>query len=215
MVVALLSFGLLLDLALGAAPAAYAKGPTAATIEGPGLAGPVTVESYEATQRLPGLGDLMRLTGGSVLFGDGPTFRPDRPDGDLGPRFAVAYYMGKQVVLIQELYPFGTGGPFVFTPAGQRSPFTDATLPDGWFAATKELASSMLLLGASQTATQAATQTPTPAPQPAARQAKAPVPAAPTGWGSAGVLVVALAGVALVATAGAVVLRGRAVGPRR
>jgi len=192
---------------LGLAPAAHAKGPTTATIAGPGLADPVKIESYDATATLPGLSTLMDWTGGTVMFGDAVELSPDKPTVELGPRYAVTYYLDRQPVLTQELYPFTAKGPFTFTPAGQRSMFINAELQSGWYHGPKELATSLTLLGVT------APGTPQPAPAAASRAAPAP-PAAPVdggiplGWWLVGAL--AAAGLA----GGAVLLR-RTVGVRR
>jgi hypothetical protein len=193
---------------LGATPAAYAKGPTAATLEGPGLATPVRIEAYDATAKLPGLGTLMQWTGGTVLFGDGVRLAPDRPAGDLGPRFAVTYFMDRQPVLVQELYPFAASGPHTFTLAGQRSVFTDGELPGGWFRCPGEIVASLALLGIAAPVASATAAGPQAAPgqpavpatpdAPAGPAARPADHAVPLGWWLTGVLAaVVLAGAAV------------------
>lgn len=190
--VALVALGAL----LGLAPAAHAKGPTAAVIEGPGLGTPVKIES----DRPPGLGTLMQRTGGSIMVGDWVDLAPDRPAVELGPRYLVTYYIGKQPVLTQELYPFTAKGSYTFTPAGQLSLAIRTALPGGWFRAPDELAADLTLL---VTPRPAAPQQ-QPQPQPVAVE----TPSVPLGWWLAGALVV-------LALAGAAVRRGRKVSAQR
>jgi len=193
-IVVLVALGWLL---LGLAPAAQAKGPTAAVIEGPGITEPVRVESYEAVGQLPDIGTLMQRTGGDVMFGDVVRLDPDAPATELGARFTVQYLMDKDVVLTQELYPFAEGGPYTFTPPGQRSLFVEAEMASGWFRGPAELTTTLERMGATKT----------DAADVVAEQA------VPAGWwlgGGAAVVavVLALAGVA-------VSRHRRGVGPRR
>jgi hypothetical protein len=176
---------------LGAVPAALAKGPSAAVIEGPGLERPVRIESYEASGQLPGLSTLMEHTGGTVMFGSGTRLQADRPAVELGPRFAVTYLMDTEVVLRQELYPFADGGPYTFIPPGQKSIFVTSDMDSGWFRGPARLTAVMTAMGADSTAVVAAA----PA-TPAAAGTN-------TGWWLGG----SLTAVALVLAAGVVVTR--------
>ena len=199
-IVVLVALGWLL---LGLAPAAQAKGPTAAVIEGPGITTPVRVESYEAVGRLPDIGTLMQRTGGDVMFGDVVRLDPDAPATELGARFTVQYLMNKDVVLTQELYPFAEGGPYTFTPPGQRSLFVEAEMATGWFRGTAELTTTLERMGA--TKTEAGT-----GPDASDVVAEQAVPAG--WWLGGGAAVVAV----VLALAGVVVSRHRrGVGPRR
>ncbi len=188
-------------------PAAHAKGPTAAVIEGPGLTEPLRVESYEATGKLPSISTVMTGTGGDVLFGDVVRLRPDAPTTELGARFTVTYLMGPEVALTQELYPFAVGGPYSFTPPGQRSPFVGSDMASGWFRGTQELTDKLVTFGAvdvkASEQVEAVEQQATPTQATAGEVA--------TGWwlgGGAAVL-------AVVALAGVAVSRGWKVGLRR
>lgn len=187
---------------LGLAPAAYAKGPTAVTIEGPGLAEPVRVESYETSGQLPSISTVMEQTGGTVLFGSGTRLEADRPAVELGPRFTVKYLMDIDVVLTQELYPFAAGGPYTFTPAGQKSIFVESEMDSGWFRGPEQLTSTLLALGATRAEADVAAQPVT---------AAAVSESTNTGWWLGGSLTAAL----LVLAAGVVVVRRRGVGARR
>ncbi|HEY0637738.1 MAG TPA: hypothetical protein VGD67_08840 [Pseudonocardiaceae bacterium] len=230
---------------VGVATPAWAKGPTVAVVEGAGFA--ARVESYERVSGMPGLGELLEHTGGAVMFGDaghggggdGPGgagaggLLAERPAGELGERFTVTYLMERDVVLAQELYPFAAGGPWTFTPAGQRSIFTGGAVPHGWFRAPDALTGTVTALR---------TGTPAPAGDPAsvpngdavaaegdaangdpananangatpngAANATAPATTA-AGPGRAAAV---RGGAGLLAAAGAVVARRRMVGARR
>jgi hypothetical protein len=198
-IVALITFGTL----LGLAPAAYAKGPTAATIEGPGLAEPVRIESYETTSKRPGLDSLIGWTGATIMYDGMMQLAPDRPAVELGPRYTITYYLDRQPVLTQEMYPFAEDSPYTFTPAGQKSIFIGTELQTGWFRSPQSLETALLALGADPLRPSAAEQ-----PQPAAAGAAPVDTTAPDGgfpprwWPGA-----ALVGALLVAgLAGAVLL---------
>ena len=92
-----------------------------ATIKGPGLDNPVVLKG--------GDGELL-ASHTDVVSGDEPVGSSTRPE-NLGPRYDVTFVYptfehGRQglrrsrVLLHQELYPYARGGPWVFTPAGQR-----------------------------------------------------------------------------------------------
>lgn len=87
-----------------------AKGPTAARIDGPGLAGPLVLEGFGED----GTGPLGALTadGGflALVFGEVRDPRlPGRPAGDLGPRYFVDYTVPAGATeashVRQEIYP--------------------------------------------------------------------------------------------------------------
>jgi hypothetical protein len=115
-----------------ALPAA-AKGPASASIEGPGLAGPLVMgysddASSVGTEGLGGLLNHGRL--GHALIaatavappreGTLVTPTPSPPPGRLGSRYAVTYDMGPDGAIRQDLYPYAEGGPVAHLPAGQR-----------------------------------------------------------------------------------------------
>ena len=124
---------------VGAVPA-QAKGPTQATISGPGLAKSIVVDGMGE----PGASDrLAELADGSGLFrflfgsesGQG-TALAQQPAGALGPKFALSYQVpaGELLTIRQDLYPFAAGGPVTYTPPGQRG-FTDQPTGSGWYRA--------------------------------------------------------------------------------
>src|SRR6266581_1433293 len=72
--------------------AATAKGPSAATISGPGLRHAINIEGYGEGGNSTALGILVN-DGGFFpqAFGGTPTATTARPEGTLGPRYEVTY----------------------------------------------------------------------------------------------------------------------------
>jgi hypothetical protein len=102
---------------------AYAKGPTRAVIEGPGLAAPVVIRGSD-------VGVLFFQSGfGSALSSCLPQdrCRSHRPHGDLGPRFVATYVLafpnarGHMVRnhVVEYLYPRAQPKPLAYIPPGQ------------------------------------------------------------------------------------------------
>jgi len=181
---------------LSVAPAAHAKGPTSATIEGPGLTPAVRIDSYEPVGARPGMSDLMALTGADrVMFDQATRLAGDAPAAALGPRYTVSCRQpdehGTQTLaLSQDLYPFAAGGPLTYTPPGQRSMFTAATVASGWYRAPHKLTAVLSALGA-----RAPLVSPSPATaqQPAgqSRNPAGPGTVAVLGWATASLIVAA------------------------
>jgi hypothetical protein len=107
-----------------------------ATIKGPGLDKPVTLKG--------GDGELL-ASHTDVVSGDEPVETSTRPQ-NLGPRYDMTFVYStfehgrrgmrhRRVVLHQELYPYAHGGPWIFTPAGQRlgdDPHVFPSVASGW-----------------------------------------------------------------------------------
>lgn len=131
---------------------ALAKGPTHATITGPGLAGPLTLGGPRGwTQDSP----MAALTNGGgffqVAWGGAPgQIRANRPTKRLGPRYRVAFLVpgptGKDDRIRQDVYPFAHGGPVTYTPAGQTF-FGTRRTQGGWFRAAPELTAKLVAAG--------------------------------------------------------------------
>ena len=95
------------------APTALAKGPSQATVTGPGLAEAIV---------LAGLGDSSALTEQAgffpAVFGQTPSPMIKRPAGKLGPRYTIHYVVPggntKPYRITQYLYPYATGGAVTY-----------------------------------------------------------------------------------------------------
>jgi hypothetical protein len=132
--------------------AALAKGPTAATITGPGLAKPLKLGGRTGWRPGSAMEALVRYGGFFQVAWGG---QPNRtlwksPTRHLGRRYRVVYLVpgpsGRDDRIRQDLYPFAQGGPVTYTPAGQRFFGTKRTL-GGWFRAQRQLTRALVAAG--------------------------------------------------------------------
>lgn len=126
--------------------AAQAKGPSAATITGPGLFSPITVDAVDGEAGFIGETGFFPAT-----FGQTPDpMLPARPRGDLGPRYTITYKVpgpyNTNSVVRQDLYPYAEGGPVLYTKPGQRF-FDGQRTHGGWFRANADLTQTLVRLG--------------------------------------------------------------------
>jgi hypothetical protein len=145
---------LLLALALLAMPSqALGKGPTAATMEGPGGGGGITFSGHEESGPL---GDLTQQSGWfPAAFAQEPNpMLAERPKGNLGPKYTVTYTvptdMNRTVTIRQEIYPYATSGPVTYMAPGQ--PLFDMPTRGGWFQAGPDLKATLVAAGLPETA---------------------------------------------------------------
>jgi hypothetical protein len=130
---------------------AWAKGPSQATITGPGLAAPLAVRGDGE----PGSGGkLAALAEGSglfaAMFGQTPDpMLPAPPTKDLGPRYTVSYVVPggtRDATITQHLYPFAVTGPVSYLAPGQTFFDTEKTR-GGWYHASPTLLTTLRDLG--------------------------------------------------------------------
>jgi hypothetical protein len=129
--------------------ASLGKGPSAATMDGPGGGGGITFSGDEGSGPL---GDLTQQSGWfAAAF---PQVEPNpmlaqRPKGDLGPRYTVTYTvpqdMNRTVTITQEIYPYAESGPVTYMAPGQ--PIFDVKTHGGWFQAGPELKETLVAAG--------------------------------------------------------------------
>jgi hypothetical protein len=137
---------------LAVAPAAEAKGPTRATIEGPGLSKSLAWNPVNAEKRTPGFFKLVAGLGFfPAAFGTVPSpLLPSRPEGDLGPKYTITYGVptgrGKPAAVRQDLYPYAAGGPVTYMPPGQKL-FVDRETTGGWYRAGNKVKATLRRLG--------------------------------------------------------------------
>jgi hypothetical protein len=121
----------LLAVALVLPAVALAKGPTEATVTGPGLGGAIT---------LKGLGDSSRLVEYAgffpAAFGQQPSpMLSGRPSGELGPRYTIHYLVptgtGTGSRIVQDVYPYAKGGAVTYMRPGQD--IFDSKTTGGWY----------------------------------------------------------------------------------
>lgn len=132
--------------ALVLAVTAAAKGPSSATISGPGLDDEITIGG------LADEGGFAQQAGFfAQAFGQtpDPTLRT-RPAGVLGPRYDVDYTVpgpdGEVWHLKAALYPYAEGGPLSYMRPGQPF-FRGPRSHGGWFRAPAELRAALVEAG--------------------------------------------------------------------
>ena len=146
---------LLLALTALAMPSlALGKGPSAATMEGPGGGGGITFSGDEGSGPL---GDLTQQSGWfAAAFEQEPNpMLAARPKGDLGPKYTVTYTvptdMNRTVTIRQDVYPYASPGPVTYMAPGQ--PIFDMQTRGGWFQAGPELKETLVAAGLPASAT--------------------------------------------------------------
>jgi len=132
---------------------ALGKGPSGATMEGPGGGGGITFSGDE------GSGPLGNLTQQSGWFAAAFAQEPNpmlaaRPQGDLGPKYTVTYTVpgpnNDTFVIRQDIYPYASPGPVTYMAPGQ--PIFDMETPGGWFQAGPDLKETLVAAGLPETA---------------------------------------------------------------
>src|SRR5207237_7396729 len=119
---------------------ASAKGPSSASISGPGLDRSLAIRGQGEMGRGTPLGSLVDYGGYfSQMFGQTPDPTLEtRPPGALGPRYKVVYVVPGpnkiQSHVVQFVYPYAKPGPLTYMQPGQ--PFWDVAPAHGrWFRA--------------------------------------------------------------------------------
>jgi hypothetical protein len=125
--------------ALALPTAAVAKGPSGASIDGPGSGGGINIRGDGESGGTP-LGDLTQYGGFfAATFGQEPDpMLATRPKGDLGPKYTITYTVpgpnNELDRLKQDIYPYAPGGPVTYMEPGQKFFGTEETR-GGWFKA--------------------------------------------------------------------------------
>jgi hypothetical protein len=136
-----LTIALLASLALPSLAAA--KGPTAATMRGPGISGARHLGGNSEGGTGTPLG---ALTMGGGFFPQAFGQQPDptqatRPQGNLGPRYRITYKMpgpSASATLRQDFYPYARPAPLTYMKPGQAFWGTQRT-HGGWFIADRSV----------------------------------------------------------------------------
>jgi hypothetical protein len=138
--------------ALVTAGVAAAKGPSGASVSGPGLAHAIVIEGYGEGGNSTPLGILVAEGGFfSQVFEQTPKLTLQaRPKGWLGPRYEVTYTVpggnNAASTLRQDLYPYATNGPVTFMKPGQKFWETNSTV-GGWYRGTSQLKRALVKAG--------------------------------------------------------------------
>jgi hypothetical protein len=128
----------LLAAALVLPAAAAAKGPSSATISGPGLDKTIRV-SGNGEYITSRLGHLTEQAGFfPAAFGQSPNpMLPSRPKGNLGPKLTIHYVVpgGDNTTfrIVQDVYPYAAGGAVTYMKPGQN--LFGMTTHGGWLRA--------------------------------------------------------------------------------
>ena len=137
--------------ALAVPAAALGKGPSAATIDGPGTGGGITVGSNGGPPDSGQLGALSTQSGLYLqMFGEdiGKAFIR-RPTGDLGPRYTVTYTVpgpsNETWKLRQDLYPYAEPAPVTYLAPGQQ--VYDRQSHGGWYRAVPTFKQTLVAAG--------------------------------------------------------------------
>jgi len=137
--------------ALALTAPASAKGPSTASLTGPGLDRALPVKGEGEGGYGTPLGSLVQLGGYfPQVFGGSPnpTTRT-RPAGDLGPRYRVLYRVpgpNANSTLVQDVYPYAKPNPVTHMRAGQR--FWGGTrTKGGWFVSEAGLKRTLVQAG--------------------------------------------------------------------
>jgi hypothetical protein len=126
----------LLAVAALALPAtALAKGPSEATITGPGLGKAITITGPESDGS-PMMSFAEAAGFFPAAFGQTPVVTTStRPKGNLGPKYSIDYVVpgpdGGSQKIHQDLYAYAKPAAWTYMPAGQ--PIFDMTTHGGWF----------------------------------------------------------------------------------
>jgi hypothetical protein len=131
------------------APAALAKGPSAATITGPGLGHALSVRGTEMSGAL---GDLTQYSGFfPAAFGQQPSPLLVRRPANLGPRYTIHYVVpGDKIYrLTQDLYPYAQGGAVTYMKPGQ--PIFGTGSWGGWYRGGADLKRTLVRAGLPRT----------------------------------------------------------------
>lgn len=134
---------------------ALAKGPSEASITGPGLGKTL---SFTGNGEWAGskLGNLTQYAGFfPAAFGQSPDpMLRGRPTGKLGPRFTIRYLVpgpsSTSYRIKQDLYPYAKGGAVTYMKPGQR--IFDFRTRGGWYPAGQALKQLLVTSGLPRTA---------------------------------------------------------------
>jgi hypothetical protein len=128
-----------------------AKGPSTATIAGPGLDHALEIKGYGEGGDATPLGILVE---GGGFFAQ--VFQPTprlttkaRPAGQLGPRYDVTYTVpgpNGDSTLTQDLYPYAATGPLTYMTPGEKFWGSQSTT-GGWFRGSTQLKQMLVQAG--------------------------------------------------------------------
>ena len=135
---------------------ALAKGVTDAMITGPGLDETITLsgEGQPGSLQLYTVVEAAGFYPGVFERSPNPMLA-DRPRGELGPRYTIAYTMpgpnNESDVILQDVYPYAQPEPVAYVEPGQHFFGTGETV-GGWFVAGMVLRDALVAVGLPESA---------------------------------------------------------------
>ena len=174
--------------ALALPATAFAKGPSHASIAGPGM---TTIRISGAEGNATPFWRLVEAAGWFEAAW-GPSRLPQTsPPGELGPRYTITWSVPSSSRLHQDVYPYAKPYPVTYMPRAQR--IWGTPVQGGWFVGGAKLRKALAGVGV-------ATQAPQPEPQPQSSASHEPAHASGSGLSTrdigaivAGVVILALA----------------------
>ena len=134
---------------------ALAKGLIGVTIEGPGIAGPIFLESDGTSESADQFHELFNATGfaemawGAVVTGENQLLTELRTD-ELGPEYHLTWIgMGPEgnIEMPALLYPFAAGGPLVYMEPDIEIIENSSVARGGWFVSSYDIEAILLDYG--------------------------------------------------------------------
>ena len=139
------------------APAALAKGPSEASITGPGLSKPITFKGMDDASKLTEYTGVFH-----AAFGQSPDpMLTGRPAGRLGQKYTIRYVVpgpnSQTFHLSQDVYPYARAGAVTYMKPGQA--IFDSKTIGGWYPAGSALKDFLIRAGLPGTAPRASSGT--------------------------------------------------------
>lgn len=140
-------------LSIASAPAALAKGPVGATIEGDGIEGMLEIDQPgELGQGTPMSHFVDELGFFDLVFGESAKKYAAQPTNALGDsRLVISWDMAGETI-VQELYLEADGGPVTHVAAGQKFWEGTGTTTGGWKRVDSRIAGTLVALGVDEAA---------------------------------------------------------------
>jgi hypothetical protein len=133
---------LIVFIALALPATALAKGPSHASIAGPGL---TTIRISGAEGSGTPFWRLVEATGWFEAAW-GPSRLPQAPpEGELGPRYTITWKVPSSSKLYQDVYPYAKPYPVTYMPSGQK--IYGTPVKGGWFAGGAKLEKALARVG--------------------------------------------------------------------
>jgi hypothetical protein len=149
-----LQIGLLVVVLMSLAPAAYAKGPLGATIEGDGVDGRIVIDQRGELGQGTAMSRFVEVVGFfDLTFGESPVVSAVQPTTSLGKtRMTISWDMGEGSTIVQELYLHAGGGPVTYVAPGQQFWEEGWMTEGGWFTITGDVATALIEFGVDEAA---------------------------------------------------------------